>query len=180
MKLMEGQSTPKGKSSRVISPPWWKTPPVIAMAVLAAISWIPYFLVHQSEELRNDGMDHLAVTGWGGDRDLGPGYLYVMADGNHFLPYRSKYKLLSLCITWDGLSDIVDAAPLYKSYAFDIKPGPIKLGIKPLVDKIGPNYALLALPIGVEPSSFSTIRQAQAMGAKFVWGGASVPPQMPK
>jgi len=154
---------------------WWRSPQTIVMAIMVVLCWIPYFL-NQSTEVSFDGADSMAVVGWGGSEELGPGKFFVTANGGRYFTYRNSYRFMTFCLVYDGLRDELDAPIIGKSAPYDITRGLVRTVIVPPSGGCGPNFGLLLIPRELDPGGFSTVRQAQALGAKFAWKGAAVNP----
>jgi hypothetical protein len=98
---------------------------------------------------------------------------YMTVHGPVFASRRSGYKLAIGCFIYNGQQDILDAPYLQVSNLYDIKDGDetIKaffadyfLNYFHQVKAFGISIALLNVPNGVQPSQFSTLRQARALG----------------
>jgi hypothetical protein len=97
--------------------------------------------------------------------------------GHLLFRYRSRYKLVGVCFHANTIASDVRDRVLQKSVAYDIVDEPEALRIdldegfqKEELSVRGTSYALLLVPKNVSPSQFSTIRQAEAMGAVMVQG----------
>ena len=147
---------------------------------LAVTSWL--LVPKQISTPPNDGMDTSAIVGFG---STGMGMFFVNANGNSLLSYSPKYQLVAFCAFPDPLKDPKDIVLFEKSGRYDIRPTTLQIGIKYDVNKFletmarkerddGINFGLLLVPNGMNVDSFSTIRQAQSMGARFLWRGLYV------
>lgn len=157
------------------------------MAVLCILAWVPT-IMSQFPPIPNGGEDQLAQSGYGGTPL--PGQFYVAANGRHIMQYASssKYKLVASLYFDDGAQAEIDAPNLQKSAPYDLSDRElIEIAIKPSPGYIqsfngrmvkgGTKFALLLVPNNVSPSNFSTIREAQKLGASYLWGGAVAGPQ---
>lgn len=154
----------------------WKSPQTLVLVFLVALVWVPWMLtLWTSRQINNDGSDAAAVVGWGGAGR--PGLFHVTANGSHLLPYESEYKLLAFSTFYDGTQNPQDVEFFKKSSVYDIMSGNIHMGMlfdeDELKTKRGAlNFGLSMIPNGLNPGSFSTVNEAQALGAKFIWKGA--------
>lgn len=140
------------------------------MLGLAALAWIPYFL-QSSDGIPNDGSYRQAILSWGSSSELPASVVQVTASGDELQKYTSDFKLQAVAnLGFRG--DRLDAPFLFRSAVFDIVRGPIRLTIERTQNSTGVNLALLMIPNGVDPSKYSTIRQMQSAGAKFLWAGS--------
>jgi len=109
--------------------------------------------------------------------------LRVETDGTFLSSYQKDYRLAAVAFRYYGNGDIKDASNLQKSGLYDIENGKITIFIH--LDEqfmrtmqhgeIRTNYFLLLVPNKVQPSQFSTLRQAESLGAKILQGGAGPP-----
>lgn len=151
------------------------------MAVLAALSFISsaagfYFSERVAPQI---------VLQWGpagrsmfvlGDPQSyqGPRASLFLVDGSKLGDWANKnYKLIGICFHHLRSGDVLDEQNISKSGLYDIEPREMQIEISwnaKFVDEltygVSPTgYELLAVPLGVTPDSFDTIRQAVALGA---------------
>jgi hypothetical protein len=155
--------------------------PLVFMVILAASSWIPYFLLPDDLPLWPDPKPYVRGYGVTVTAD-GRESCYVTADGDRFSRYRNHWRLAAACYFYDGVGDPLDVPQLQTSGAYDIRTGEMKLlavwgAAFPqfLHDKHANElgHVLLMLPAGIDPGQFSTLRQAKGLGVKFVNGGVN-------
>jgi hypothetical protein len=171
------KSTIKKKAPASL-PVWWRSPTVLILAVLTILNWTPY-LLSKIPQIPNYGKDETAVASWGGS---GGDRFHITANGDHLIRYQSKYKMIAVMFFNDGFRDRIDLDIIQKSAVYNIEPGQIDMGMRfdktPFLGRRGLfSFALLLLPEGLPPNTFSTIRIAQALGAKYVWNGSVSTPQ---
>lgn len=88
----------------------------------------------------------------------------------------SKYKLMGVIYHFPEGVDRYDIKGISKSTAYEIRPEPIDILIpynqnfrnEIAIGEHGSSYGLLAVPIGVAPEQFDTLRQAIALGARIL------------
>lgn len=97
--------------------------------------------------------------------------------------YSTGFKLIGVCFHHTISGDVQDDTDISKSGTYDLESRDIRILI-PWNDRfkrefvnqlVTTAYELLAVPPGITPDKFSTIRQAVALGAKRV-KGVSGPP----
>ncbi len=103
---------------------------------------------------------------------------HIIAAGSKLAYYQSRhFRLMALCFRLSPEIDKLDISDLSKSAAFDIVPDRNVLMIKwneGLRKAIASNsgqltdYILLAIPSGLSPEQFATLRQALALGASII------------
>lgn len=102
-----------------------------------------------------------------------PSSCYMTVHAAMFASRRSGYKLAIGCFVYGGQQDILDAPYLQVSNLYDIKDEDETIralyagyfvNYRNQVKAFGISIALLNVPNGVQPSSFTTLRQARALG----------------
>jgi hypothetical protein len=102
----------------------------------------------------------------------------MQIDQNFLQRFRQDYKLATACLIYDGTQDILDDPYMQVGGLYDIDEN---RSIKKLTAGFTPNFAqlyvqknsvgvfvaLLLVPKGIEPSQFSTLRQARALGVRI-------------
>ncbi len=125
-----------------------------------------------------------AITLYGGGYfEAGQWHSHMHVDGNAILSYKDNYRVIGIAFHASGAVDMKDIDSLNKTGPHDIAAGDIPMTIdfdSKFLDEMshgvrGTNYTALLIPNTVEPSQFSTIRQAESMGAIII-GRASGPP----
>jgi len=154
--------------------PWWKTRQVAAIALLAALTWVPwvYGLVYP-QPLES------AVGDFTYGR-LPDGDMYVLAVLKNDKPDK---KLIAVAFHYKGFVDENDAKDLQKSETYDYTKGQKILLIDPdekfrnevKAGLMGTNYRLLEIPNTVTKDQFSTLRQAAGVGGRVIWRMAITP-----
>jgi hypothetical protein len=98
---------------------------------------------------------------------------HLLVDGGKLGAYAGKYRLMAIAFHHKITGDVLDDPNLSKSGLYDVEPEQIWIlipwsggFIADLVDGWHPTrYELLAVPIGVQPEQFETLRQVVALGA---------------
>jgi hypothetical protein len=155
-------------------------------------SWIGWFKLREIQnrnpyatfQSRHNAQGAMTVWG-GGTLNLRQrhGILAVQIDGEPLLPYKDDYKIIAIAWHNIGALDDNDVSDLNKSDPHDILEGNINISIivsdkflGDLVDGMhGTDYAGLLIPNKIRTDQFSTIRQAESVGA-IVIGRAGGPP----
>jgi hypothetical protein len=146
--------------------PWWKTPGVRVMVILAALAWVPsifsLFASHPVEPITD-------IYKWG---VFPNGDLYFTT---YFTENKPDRKIMLVAFHATGLVDFKDEKNLQKSELYDYTSGLNTLLIDPdenfrseAKTGIVPSFILLDIPNTLNKDAFSTIRQAIAMGAKQI------------
>ncbi len=156
----------RAKAVAVVSArPWWKSWQLAVMAVLFALTWVPfgYGLLFPPVEFAQE-------MKWGG---LPDGDLYVSV----ILPKaKSDRKIVLVALHYNGRGDIKDAKGIQKSEPYDYGAGLQTFIVAPdqtfrneaAAGMRGVTFLLLDLPNTVNEAQFSTVRQAIALGGKVV------------
>jgi hypothetical protein len=151
--------------------------PMLVMVFLFIGCWIPYLLSKEQavpDIPEFDTPNSAIVTGWAQDT---PSSCLMQVNGGALLSRQSGYKLAIACLIYDGKTDILDAPYLQVSNLYDIKLGSITMraGYQPYfleyesrMHAVGINIALLNIPNGIQPTQFTTLRQARSMGVKIL------------
>lgn len=168
----------RAKGAATTIPPWWKTPTVLALAVLAVLNWVPHFMPEDDSAQLNT-----AVLGWGSAPDIDPAHpianSQVIVTGYPLGKYKSKYRIAAVMIKFQGKVDFTDSIPLAKSALYHISADQTRIIIHKDDEFLklpgGTNYVALLVPEGVEMDSFRTLRQAYALGVKQFWNGGGPP-----
>lgn len=142
--------------------------PVIIMAILVVLAWVPYFLTTPSAPPD-------PVSAWGMDAQFVPSrpVMQMLVNQDGLAKYRAKYRMVAVAFHYYGDGDVKDTTGLQKSGLFDIGTGQQKILIRPgdeytqalLKGDHGTFYALLLVPNGITLAQFSTLREAQRLGA---------------
>jgi hypothetical protein len=151
---------------------WWRAPSVLAVALLAVITWVPW------------------LYGLSQRPSFGPGRFEYgsLPDGRLFIAQeiqedRPDRKIIAIAFHYYGNVDINDAPGLQKSKPFDFRKGVQLMIIEPdeaFKDEVkrgmsGTNFMTLDIPAGVTEDQFSTLRQAYKLGARLMVGAAKHP-----
>jgi hypothetical protein len=156
---------------------WARVWPLVVMVALAASSWIPY-LIHDDLPEFPDPKPY--VRGYAASALAKQ--CVITVSGERFWKYSKHYKLAGACYFDDGLADVLDVPQLQVSRAYDIVKTNLALRV-PWGPTFGPyieekharfvTMVVLMLPIGVDPGSFSTLRQAKALKVRVVMAGSA-------
>jgi len=152
------------------------------MAILSAISLIACASGFALSYINEPSPNYL--LGWG---PSGPGQIVMgnppslqgslsselKVDGALLGDYKGKYKIMGICFHHTNNGDVLDERDLSKSGLIDIEPRQIIISIpwnQKFIHELASGfqqagYDLLALPLGVAPGDFDTVRQAIALGA---------------
>lgn len=111
----------------------------------------------------------------------------IIVNGYLLGKYADKYQLIATCFQWSGSGDFKDAHDISKSGLFDIAPMEISMTIPwnaQFMDELehsygGINYAVLLVPRGLSPETFTSLRAAMDKGAKLLQSAATIPSTMP-
>jgi hypothetical protein len=171
-------SLPKSRKQE-IKPVYW---PLISVAVIGiAVSWLPVVF---SKDV-NISQQYMQQWGMMPRPNVTPSSDWhtmmgtITADGRLLYNQRNKYELAGIAFDYFGTQDPKDTTDLSKSSLYDIQNGDIHISI-PLSEtliadkqqgKAGTNFMLLLVPKGVRMEQFSTIHQAEALGAKVLSQG---------
>lgn len=156
--------------------------PMLTMVLLVVLVWVPYVYTHyhpakgpqQIDIPEFDGPTAELIGGWGQDTSAS---CYMSVNGKLLLSRQSEYKLAIACFAYDGKEDILDAPYLQVSNLYDIKDGtvvirgsyqPYFIDYSKQIHSVGIEVALLNVPNGIQPSQFTTLRQARALGVKIL------------
>ena len=131
----------------------------------------------------DDGQDPVAVTGWG--KADAPGMFYIGVNSSQIRSYTPPgFRIVGVVFVMTGDIPMRDV-PVSKSAALDIENSDFYVPIKVDRSTLPPDgtrviatmhYALLLVPERLNPDRFKTIREAQELGAKFIWhGGSNLP-----
>lgn len=162
-------------SERVIFHRYW---PMIIMAILMLLTWVGvavgYYGRNSASDIPEfDGSNADLVLGWGQDTT---GACDMNVNGKLLLNRQSGYKLAIGCFIYDGKEDILDAPYIQVSNLYDIKDGviamrssyqPYFLEYYKQMHPTGTEIALFNVPNGVQPTQFTTLRQARSLGVKI-------------
>ena len=162
----------KGKTIVPASSPWRSYGLVGLTVLLAATSWIPFFLDVNFIEpiiLQN------SVVGWGMPLGVNSNTTGMVVDGLKLTRYSSQYRIAGVAFHASGLKDGFDVNSLQKSSLYDIIEGQTRVIIqldKQFLDELhsgvsGTNYVLVLLPKSINMNQFSTLHEAKALGAKI-------------
>jgi hypothetical protein len=163
---------PKANPTR----PWWRSPIVIALAILAALNWVPWV----GSFVLKPKPAPISALGWGG-MNLTNGTLPLMAVITSTNP---DVKLMAIAFHYSGTTDFTDVKQLQKSALYDVRQGTELIMIQAdndFVDEVvnkkqtGTNFMLLTIPLALGTPQFSTLRQAFTMGIQIVWSGTGPP-----
>jgi hypothetical protein len=157
---------------------WWKSPPFVALFILACSLWGPYILSRLSAPTQL----HSVSMGLSGQADILDHFLNatitISMDGNEIHTYQPK-KAMAVAFHWPTDKDVDDTEDIQKSQVLDIRNSPLAFYIHPdqkFIDMLnrgaGINYAIIILPAGVSANGFSTMRQAKMEGAEILPAGA--------
>jgi hypothetical protein len=154
--------------------PWWKSWQLAVMAVLMALTWVPfvYGLVHPSDILEFE--DQYA---WG---TLPSGEAYLTVGLKSTKPDK---KLILVALHYNGLGDFKDQSGIQKSLPYDYTAGLLTMVVDPdqrfrnetAAGMKTINFLLLEVPSNISRDQFSTVRQAISIGGKLVITRASTP-----
>ena len=144
---------------------------------LLALTWasVGYYLYVLHDQLipEFDAPITQMLQGYGTD---GPNSCAMVVSGKVLLSLSKGYKLAVGCFIYDGSVYVLDAPGLQVGNLYDITADQTRLMAKwgdsfnrYRVEKgaTGLNIALLIVPNGVQPSQFTTLRQARALGVKI-------------
>jgi len=100
---------------------------------------------------------------------------HINLDGRLLDSLKDGYRIVGVCYHYAS-GERYDLGNLSKSALYDIRPEEIHVVIQwsdVFADELikgahGTHYALLAVPIGLTPDQFHTLREAQGLGAKIV------------
>jgi hypothetical protein len=156
---------------------WWRSPSIVALVLLTVLAWTPWAVT----AWKNWGIERvgIGVIGWGQipqDANL----LEIALVGTEIKP---AYKLIGIATHYRGSTDIMDWSPLEISAPYDFRLGQQIVIIQPsqsfLNDvKAGAHntqYFLLMIPANIKTTQFKTLREAVALGGKFLWSGNGPP-----
>ena len=155
---------------------WWRSPLLAAMVILLCLSWGPWLV---DRWYLRDSPPRLVVNEWG-IHSLPNKQLKIRVTG---LEERADERLMAVAFHNFGDVDFADVSKLQKSSSYDFRSGGQLLLIK-LDDEFieayskgarNTAYVLLLTPPRIDKQSFSTLRQAYAMGAKQIWAGGGPP-----
>jgi len=156
--------------------PWWRAPTVIAVFVLALLTWIPWAVT----SLRAPTIPAIGIAGWGGfSQELGSMPLGVVV--NEANP---NIRLMGIAFHYTAETDFTDVSDLQKSAVYDARKGTQIIMIKAndkFIDEFRSgkhnrtNYMLLAIPTKLGNPHFSTLREAYALGIQTLWSGTGPP-----
>ena len=159
---------------------------LLVFSVVCSVGWKPIKAQYDEEQFPDD---HLYIQQWGlndGGAKIQPGNPpkviegaaanEIVVDGSRLIQHRDHYKLVGVCFHHLKPGDVQDEPAISKSGAYDIEDRQIKIVIPwsnqffgEVASGITPTgYELLAVPNGISPDQFSTIRQAVAFGAKRI------------
>jgi hypothetical protein len=158
---------------------WWRSPAIWVLVVLAIIVWAPTFLKTENK------LYNINVS-WGGiiKDPNGKPALTMTADISAFVDEFAKdYRVVALAMHYVGDVDSADVTGLQKSTPRDIRRGSEKFLIYPddkFWDEVKrgvvlTNYILMMIPKPINPSQFTTLREAEKLGARLVYAGGGPP-----
>jgi hypothetical protein len=164
---------------------WWGYVPLVLLAVGLIGFLISWFGGEQkpSQPLMTDyGMTLPPTESFtiriGHPEDIPPGQgSYIKFDGDRLMYLNpKKYRVMGVVYHLPPNIDRIDVNGLSKSSEFDIRGEPIDIIIpwnQQFLNEMGhgarmSSYALLAIPVGVTPDQFNTLRQAEALGARIL------------
>lgn len=167
-------ASPK-KRGAAIQKVWWQAPSLIATSLLAIMAWVPFGLDH----LNRAPTPTVGISGWGTQDPING-----LPIGVALIKDDPSIRIMGVAFHYDGIVDVLDVNQLQKSALYDARVGGITVIIRPdqlfLSDAatrkhVRTNYILLSVPAALREPSFSTLRQAYAMGAKSLWNGTGPP-----
>jgi hypothetical protein len=145
--------------------PWWKSWQLAVMAVLMALTWVPfvYGLIYPPPILAEQ-------YAWG---TLPTGDLYLTANFSRSKPDR---RIVFVALHYRGLGDLKDQTGIQKSLPYDYEAGLHTFVIDPdqgfrnerAAGQAQVTYMLLEMPPNVSTNQFSTIRQAISLGGNVI------------
>lgn len=152
--------------------PWWRNSQVGIVALLAALTWVPWVYGLSPFSIIEYPAVETAHFG-----DLSDGDLYVLPT---LKETKSDKKIIAAVLLYPGVVDIMDTQGLQKSEAYDFTKGQKICLISP--DQSfrnarrngvrNENFFLLEVPAAVTKDQFSTLRQAIGLGAKIIYQGS--------
>ncbi len=178
VRFAEGQIEKKKGGSKALPPIKVPLYPFVISAVLALAAWLPYYLGPPIINLDAGA----ALTSWGfyPQNSTTPTECLLTVNPNKLGRYRLTYRVGAIVVRYNGSPDFKDATPLYKSTLYDIPESGSPFAVVIAIDSVflksqgAPNFQLLLVPKNVHMEDFSTLRQAEAMGAKVIgMGGMS-------
>jgi hypothetical protein len=159
----------------------------VCFALICWLGWSPLKAQYDEEQFPPT---HLYITQWGpvhgGDVQIeradpprvkhGVAASEITVDGTLLFRHHDDYNLIGVCFHHARSGDVQDEPNVSKSGVYDIENWPMKILIpwnsQFLLDTLNgariTGYELLAVPKGVRPEQFKTIREAVALGAKRV------------
>lgn len=153
-----------------------KTVPLWAVLMFITWAFIGYDLYSRTNSHRIpefDSPQSTMVEGYGLDT---PSSCFLTVDGRALASLRGHYKLAVGCFIYDGNEDILDAPNVQVGNLYDITDGTVYLratwGDQFNAYRIqhharGIDVALLAIPNGVQPTQFDTLREARSLGVRI-------------
>ncbi len=153
-------------------------------SLLLAVTWLAIgydFYDRQHQPFPEfDAPQEIVYSSYGSD---GPNSCYYDVYGKTFLSRYKGYKLAVGCFVWDSSVDVLDAPSLQVGNLYDISTNKIRLRatwgdsfneyrIKKNLGGVM-NLAILLVPNGVQPSQFTTLRQARAFGVHILHASTS-------
>ena len=152
--------------------------------LMAALATISLLLCGAGFIVSNKDDNHYYILSHG---PAGPGYIIpgnpdslqgsmsseIKVDGQLLKRYQKNYKIMAVCFHHLKRGDVLDEDNLSKSGLYDIEPRQITMSTpwtRKFIEEMAAGwqqtgYELLAIPPGVTPEQFGTLRQAVALEA---------------
>jgi hypothetical protein len=156
--------------------PWWRTKPVIAVVILAALTWVPW-IYGLAYPARAPATEEVSDYNYG---NLPDGDQFILATLKTTKPDK---KVIGMVLHYNGLVDIKDAKGLQKSAPYDYTEGQKIILIDPdetfrrevQLGARGTNYFIIEVPKNVSSDQFNTLRQAENLGGTIIFQKAKTP-----
>lgn len=150
---------------------------------LLIVTWIAIGFDYYSHRAISDPLPEFdqpqaapLLEGYGKDS---PNSCFAVANGDNarLQSYSSSYRIAMGCFVYTGMEEMLDAPLLQVSNLYDIKKGPIPMRtelsapfqqVLQTLNPVALNVVLFLVPKGVEPSQFSTLRQARDLNVKII------------
>jgi hypothetical protein len=175
-RVMEAQSLPRAARRRGELPhvSWLRSPAILALVALALLAWAPWIITkYNPTPVTNKvfGEYKLQINPATGTY---AGMTLFMAFNSYGIrSYKNSGKIIGIAFHNYGYKDIDDISELQKSAPYDIKSEQQLLLINTnsaFVDEVNRGsketfYGIVIIPNSAAADSFTTMRQAKAMGA---------------
>jgi hypothetical protein len=172
------RSKMKGAATNEASAIPWRKRQTVIMIVLVILAWIPMIVTWIYRDAQQPLPVRIMVT----NTLLPDGRLSTKLDLREDKPDR---KIMVVALHYYGTLDGSDQPGLQKSALFDYRSGEQTIITQPDAKFIheAPNYTtnfyLINIPSGISETQFSTLRQAEKLGAYVTFAGANGPAACP-